>query len=62
MAAALFGLIGVLVGALLTVILQYLLGVRNDYAAATVAARLIIAELNALVRSSSAASLMRVNR
>src|SRR5881227_3432268 len=49
MTAALFGLTGVLLGALLTVILQYLLGVRNEYAAATVAARLIIVELNGLV-------------
>lgn len=49
MTAALFGLIGVLVGALLAVTLQYLLGVRNEYGAATAAARLIIAELNVLI-------------
>jgi hypothetical protein len=48
MTAAIFGLVGVLVGGLLATTGQYLLGVRNEYAAATVAARLIGAELNAL--------------
>lgn len=50
MTAAIFGLVGVLVGALIATIGQYLLGVRNEYAAATVAARLIAAELNRLSR------------
>jgi hypothetical protein len=56
MTAAIFGLVGVLVGGLLATTGQYLLGVRNEYAAATVAARLIGAELNmlcALVRSGA---------
>jgi hypothetical protein len=48
MTAAIFGLVGVLVGGLLATTGQYLLGVRNEYAAATVAARLIGAELNRL--------------
>src|SRR4051794_9992388 len=48
MTAAIFGLVGVLVGGLLATTGQYLLGVRNEYAAATVAARLIGAELNVL--------------
>ena len=48
MTAAIFGLIGVLVGGVLATTGQYLLGVRNEYAAATVAARLIGAELNVM--------------
>ena len=48
MTAAIFGLVGVLVGAVIAAVGQYLLGVRNEYAAATVAARLIIAELERL--------------
>jgi hypothetical protein len=48
MTAAIFGLAGVLVGGLVATSGQYLLGVRNEYAAATVAARLIGAELNVL--------------
>jgi hypothetical protein len=47
-AAAIFGLVGVLVGGLLATAGQYLLSVRNEYAAATVAARLIRVELNAV--------------
>jgi hypothetical protein len=46
---ALLGLIGVLVGALLAVTLQYFLGVRNEFGAATAAARLVIAELDLLI-------------
>ena len=56
MTAAIFGLLGVLVGGLLATTGQYLLGVRNEYAAATVAARLIGAELDvlrAVVQSSA---------
>ena len=49
MIAALLGVIGVLVGALLAVTLQYLLSVRNEFGAATAAARLVIAELNLLI-------------
>jgi hypothetical protein len=48
MTAAIFGLVGVLVGGVIAALGQYVLGVRNEYAAATVAARLIGAELNVL--------------
>ena len=61
MTAAIFGLIGVLVGGLLATGGQYLLGVRNEYAAATVAARLIAAELDRVAVAVDAGDLADPN-
>ena len=48
MVTAIFGLIGVLIGGLITLVSQYVFQERNEYKGAFVAARLIAVELEAI--------------